>query len=213
MRGSASSARAIATRWRWPPESVNPRSPTSVSSPSGRSSSRPSSPARTAAAASLVVACLRARVGDVVAQRGGEQEGVVGHDGNLASQRGRVDLAHIGAVDEDGALVHVIEARDQHHERGLARAGRTDDRDRGPGLHLEVDTAQHRLVTVVGERHVAQLHAPAAGGQRRGVRDGGEARRASSSSKTRSPLATARWAIPSAMPSIRTGEVSISTYP
>ena len=30
-RGSASSARAIARRWRWPPESVRPRSPTCVS--------------------------------------------------------------------------------------------------------------------------------------------------------------------------------------
>ena len=31
IRGSASSARAIATRWRWPPERVSPRSPTIVS--------------------------------------------------------------------------------------------------------------------------------------------------------------------------------------
>ena len=31
MRGSASSARAIATRWRCPPESVRPRSPITVS--------------------------------------------------------------------------------------------------------------------------------------------------------------------------------------
>ena len=31
MRGSASSARAIAIRWRWPPLSVSPRSPTRVS--------------------------------------------------------------------------------------------------------------------------------------------------------------------------------------
>ncbi len=31
IRGSASSARAIATRWRWPPDSVRPRSPTRVS--------------------------------------------------------------------------------------------------------------------------------------------------------------------------------------
>ena len=30
-RGSASSARAIARRWRWPPERVSPRSPTRVS--------------------------------------------------------------------------------------------------------------------------------------------------------------------------------------
>ena len=31
MRGSTSSARAIASRWRWPPESVTPRSPITVS--------------------------------------------------------------------------------------------------------------------------------------------------------------------------------------
>ncbi len=31
MRGSATSARAIAMRWRWPPESVSPRSPMTVS--------------------------------------------------------------------------------------------------------------------------------------------------------------------------------------
>ena len=31
IRGSLSSARAIAMRWRWPPESVSPRSPIRVS--------------------------------------------------------------------------------------------------------------------------------------------------------------------------------------
>ena len=31
IRGSASNARAIAMRWRWPPDSVSPRSPTRVS--------------------------------------------------------------------------------------------------------------------------------------------------------------------------------------
>ena len=31
MRGSTTSARAIAIRWRWPPESVMPRSPITVS--------------------------------------------------------------------------------------------------------------------------------------------------------------------------------------
>ena len=30
-RGSTSRARAIESRWRWPPESVSPRSPTTVS--------------------------------------------------------------------------------------------------------------------------------------------------------------------------------------
>ena len=31
IRGSTRSARAIAIRWRWPPESVTPRSPITVS--------------------------------------------------------------------------------------------------------------------------------------------------------------------------------------
>ena len=31
IRGSMTSARAIAIRWRWPPDSVRPRSPTTVS--------------------------------------------------------------------------------------------------------------------------------------------------------------------------------------
>ena len=31
MRGSSAIARAIASRWRWPPESVIPRSPITVS--------------------------------------------------------------------------------------------------------------------------------------------------------------------------------------
>ena len=36
MRGSVNSARASATRCSWPPDSVRPRSPTVVSSPSGK---------------------------------------------------------------------------------------------------------------------------------------------------------------------------------
>ena len=31
MRGSARMARAMETRWRWPPDSFTPRSPTTVS--------------------------------------------------------------------------------------------------------------------------------------------------------------------------------------
>ncbi len=38
MRGSARSARAIVTRWRCPPDSFTPRSPITVSRPSGKRS-------------------------------------------------------------------------------------------------------------------------------------------------------------------------------
>ena len=36
ISGSRTNARAIATRWRWPPLSFTPQSPTSVSKPSGK---------------------------------------------------------------------------------------------------------------------------------------------------------------------------------
>ena len=49
MRGSARMARAIATRWRWPPESLTPRSPTIVSYLSGSCSTNSSQRAIAAA--------------------------------------------------------------------------------------------------------------------------------------------------------------------
>ena len=45
-------ARAMATRWRWPPESRIPRSPTFVSRPSGRPATNSPSEARSIAAIS-----------------------------------------------------------------------------------------------------------------------------------------------------------------
>ena len=48
--GSVTSARAIATRWRCPPESVRPRSPTTVSYPSGNAVMKSWAPAARAAA-------------------------------------------------------------------------------------------------------------------------------------------------------------------
>ena len=124
----------------------------------------------------VLLARVGARVGDVVAERRREQEGVVRDHGHLAAQRRGIHLAHVHAVHEHGALVHVVQARDEHHERRLARAGRPDDRDGAARLHVDVDTAEHRLVTVIAEAHAAQLHAPAARRQRLCVRRGREAR-------------------------------------
>ena len=50
-----------------------------------------------------------------------------------AAQRGDVDLAHVGAVDEHRAGADVVEAREELHERRLARAGGADERDGGAG--------------------------------------------------------------------------------
>ena len=169
IRGSVNRARAIATRCRWPPDRVRPRSPTSVSSPSGSESMSSPRPAREAAWSTSSPPASR-RVCDVVAERRREQERVLGHHGHLAAQRGRVERTHVGAVHADAALGDVVEPRDQHHERALAGPGRAHEGDGPAGLNREVHVAEHRLAAVVGESHVAELHAPAALGQRRGIR-------------------------------------------
>ena len=48
-RGRRTRARARARRWRWPPERVTPRSPSTVSMPSGRAATKPSARARASA--------------------------------------------------------------------------------------------------------------------------------------------------------------------
>ena len=54
IRGSATIALAIAIRWRWPPDSEYPRSPISVSYPSGSSTTKSWAPASRAAASMRV---------------------------------------------------------------------------------------------------------------------------------------------------------------
>ena len=56
-----------------------------------------------------------------------------------------VDLAHVGAVDQHRALARVVEAGDQRHQAGLARARGADQGHRAPGLDLEVDAAARGL--------------------------------------------------------------------
>ena len=49
------------------------------------------------------------------------------------------------------AVVDLVEAHQQVHERGLAGARRADDRDGLAGLHLEVQVLDERLVGLVAE--------------------------------------------------------------
>ena len=100
---------------------------------------------------------------------------------------------------------------DRRDQRRLARAGRPDDRDRLARRDVERHVRERGPLVAVGERHVVEADAPAAG---RAAAAGAPARSMrgarSSSSNTRLPDATARCAMPSAMPSIRIGNISIS---
>src|SRR5262249_20112014 len=73
------------------------------------------------------IAGVRARIAQVGGDRSVEQEGVLEHHAQLAGQRGAGDLAQVGAVEQDPAVLRVVKAGDQAGDRGLARAGRTNE--------------------------------------------------------------------------------------
>ena len=59
----------------------------------------------------LLVGGVRLAERDVVAQLAEEQIGVLQHEADAGAQIGRVVLAHIDAVDEDAAVLRIVEAR------------------------------------------------------------------------------------------------------
>ena len=65
--------------------------------------------------------------GDVVADRGREQERILRHEADGAAQLGERQRADVAAVEQHGAVADVEQARQQLHERALAGAGAADD--------------------------------------------------------------------------------------
>ena len=67
------------------------------------------------------------------------------------------DVAEVVSVEADRPGRRVVEAREQRRDRGLAGAGRADERERLAGMDLEIDAVQHRPVgTGIGEVHVLE---------------------------------------------------------
>ena len=101
---------------------------------------------------------LRQAVADVVQHRAVEQVRILEHHADLPAVVPGVELAHVHAVDPDRAARHVVETRDQVHDRRLAAARRPDEADQLTRLHVEAHAAQHLPHAVVGERHVLERH-------------------------------------------------------
>ena len=88
----------------------------------------------------------------------GEQVEGLEHHPEPAADRDRVD-ARVGdhlAVEQDVAVVDLLEQIDAAQQRRLARAGGADQRDGLVLVHLQVDPAQH-LGVAVGLRDAADL--------------------------------------------------------
>src|SRR5207245_333470 len=78
-------------------------------------------------------------VADVVADRARKEPGVLQHHPEDAAHVIAVEVPGVDAVEANAALVDVVEAHQQVHDRGLARPGGPDDGNRLPWPNLEVE--------------------------------------------------------------------------
>ena len=101
MRGSARMARAMETRWRWPPESLTPRSPTMVSYCSGKLLGELVDAGDAAGFQDLLFGGVGAGEGDVLADGAVEEEGLLQHDAELRAVAAEADGGEVDAVDQN----------------------------------------------------------------------------------------------------------------
>ena len=130
---SESRARATVSRWRWPPESRFPSSPTSVSSPSGKEED----PALQTGAAKclheLGIGGARSAEEQVGADRRVEDMRVLAGEGEGATHVFLPVLAQVVAAERDPSCRRVEEAEQEVRHGRLARAARPEERERRPG--------------------------------------------------------------------------------
>lgn len=150
------SARAIAKRWRWPPETFVPPWEISVLKPSSMSSTK-SAWAISRRSAHAFGIQLVGGVVDVFLNRAAEQEGLLRNVAQLAAQRVQRQVANIDAVDGNGAFRHVSETLHEFDHRRLARTGRADDGRGLTRLRGEVDMLEHAILRArISEAHVVE---------------------------------------------------------
>ncbi|MNM96260.1 hypothetical protein D3C81_1087290 [compost metagenome] len=101
-------------------------------------------------------------IGDVVGHGIAEQGHVLSHLGDMPTQVQQLVLFHLDAIDEDFALVVVIETRNQVGQGRLAAARTPHQRHHLPGLDRETDVIEHLTLGVrVGKAEVAHVQATA----------------------------------------------------
>ena len=151
-----STARAIAIRWRSPPDSVAPRSPITVSYPSGSAAMNSCALAVRAARLDLRPRRVGPAERDVFRDARRKEKRLLEHDGNLIAQAPDLQVAHVVSIDEHAASLRIEESRNETHERALARAGFAHDRHHFAGAGGDRDAAQDRLLLAVPERDVVE---------------------------------------------------------
>ena len=111
----------------------------------------------------LRVGRFRPAEGDVVTDRAVEEQGFLQDQADLIAQGLDREASQILTFDQDRPGARVVEARQQAHERALARARGSDDGQLFAGLDDQVDAREHLAAGVVGERNRLELDAPLEG--------------------------------------------------
>ena len=102
---------------------------------------------------------VRLAVGDVVAHRVVEEDGLLRDVADQPAQRVGFQIAHILAIHQQTAAGHVEEARYQVDQRGLAGAAGTHESHHLSARHGEIDTGENFLLPFfgrVGKAHVVE---------------------------------------------------------
>ena len=158
IAGRPTSARAIATRWRSPPESFGGRNAAAARARRGRAP-RPRARAARARRRRRRAGRRRRSRAPRSARRGGTA-GRRSRCGRPAAPRGPDPTAsRRPARDRDAALGRAVERADQMQQRRLARPRRADHRDQLAGQHRERHAAQglHRRLARIGLRGPLEL--------------------------------------------------------
>src|SRR5213078_2387961 len=95
-------------------------------------------------------------VGDVLGDRGREEDRVLLDDRELPAEVGDAEVAEVGTVKLDVSGGRVVEPRKQADQRALPRPGRAHDAEPSAGFDGERDVAQDRTSRIVRERDVME---------------------------------------------------------
>ncbi len=85
-----------------------------------------------------------------------KQEYVLLYNADIGAQRLQRHILHRNAVNGDMASIYIIEARDQAAQCGFARSGGSNQCNRLPGLNLQIDLFQCRLMFTIGKANIME---------------------------------------------------------
>ncbi len=113
----------------------------------------------------LLVARVRASVGDVGPYGVGEQQALLEDEADAGAQGGQGQVADVVPADPDRARRRVVEARQERDGGGLAAARRADERERLARAHVQAEAVEEGVAVAVGEGHVVPDEGRGAGGR------------------------------------------------